>query len=361
MSKLKTHSTSMSILAFLPKITILIHNYIGWSRTKVTNPCLTMPRSPRNRAWCFTLNNYVEADLTTLLGATNLKYAVIGREVGENGTPHLQGYIYFDTMKSLTGLKALSERAHWEIAKGTAQQNRVYCSKQGNFVEQGVMPATQEEKGAKGAAAIALRWEHVKKRQWEQLPPEHLQKYEYAEKKLRAKPSQLGSLKNLWIYGESGAGKTKTVRERFLDLYDKDISGWWCGYDNEPAVLIDDLDPSNAPQLADHLKRWADHGPFQAQVKGGMMHIRPERIIVTSQFSIAECFPPTARDPEGRHAVAITRRFKQINLTPGSVLSDDMLLIDAPVVNSDVIDLISDISDDDSVVHVEVPSNSQVY
>ena len=57
---------------------------------------------------------------------------VVGVEVGENGTPHLQGYIRtkkclrFNAIKSIIG-----KRAHIEQARGTELENDDYCRKDG--------------------------------------------------------------------------------------------------------------------------------------------------------------------------------------------------------------------------------------
>lgn len=54
--------------------------------------------------WCFTINNFNAdvlerfEDLTTLLGS-ELSYFVVGKEIGENGTPHIQGNLFYLKLK----------------------------------------------------------------------------------------------------------------------------------------------------------------------------------------------------------------------------------------------------------------------
>lgn len=87
------------------------------------------------KMWCFTINNYTEEELNKLVQSLNSddKY-VIGKEVGKEGTPHLQGYIKFYRKCRLTALKKLNERAHWEKCKGNEKDNVKYCTKDGKYV-----------------------------------------------------------------------------------------------------------------------------------------------------------------------------------------------------------------------------------
>lgn len=85
----------------------------------------------RFRAICFTLNNYSEEEKTILhQKLSEFKYGICQEERGENGTPHLQGYICSENARSFAAWKTtVGARAHIEGAKGTAQQNKDYCSK----------------------------------------------------------------------------------------------------------------------------------------------------------------------------------------------------------------------------------------
>lgn len=92
---------------------------------------------------CFTLNNYTEEEYKQLI-EMECKYLVIGKEVGEEGTPHLQGYIEFKTPKRFSTLKNINQRIHWEERRGTAKQASEYCKKEGNFIERRHDFATRE-------------------------------------------------------------------------------------------------------------------------------------------------------------------------------------------------------------------------
>ena len=72
----------------------------------------------RSRNYCFTLNNYSDDELRSVR-ELSCRYLVVGFEVGEMGTPHLQGFICFENAKSFAAVKALIPGAHIEVAKGS--------------------------------------------------------------------------------------------------------------------------------------------------------------------------------------------------------------------------------------------------
>jgi len=69
-------------------------------------------------------------------------------------------------------------------------------------------------------------------------------------------------------------------------------------------VVIDDF---NCAALGYYLKIWADHYPFPAEYKGGSRDIRPDKIVVTSNYHPSEIWPNDKQQVE-----AILRRFTLI-------------------------------------------------
>lgn len=89
-----------------------------------------MPRSPKGRFWCFTINNPTDAD--TPVVHPSMGYLIYQLEVGaQNGTPHWQGY--FECHKQVTqyaitkwpGFSRASLRLRCKNA--TAEDNLIYC------------------------------------------------------------------------------------------------------------------------------------------------------------------------------------------------------------------------------------------
>lgn len=95
--------------------------------------------------YVFTLNNYVDADLQRLRDlAASCRYLVFGREVGESGTPHLQGFVIFGTSVRFNRAKrSLGDRCHIEPARGSSRQASDYCKKDGDYEEFGTCPGPQ--------------------------------------------------------------------------------------------------------------------------------------------------------------------------------------------------------------------------
>lgn len=113
------------------------------------------------KRWVFTLNNYTNDDISHIdqffsntlppvAGRDNpiVEYACYGYEVGASGTPHLQGFIKFRGNVRFNRLVQLLPRAHVEGARGTSQQCRSYCLKDGhpNNKEFGTFPGNSGQR-----------------------------------------------------------------------------------------------------------------------------------------------------------------------------------------------------------------------
>lgn len=97
------------------------------------------------RRICFTLNNYTEESEKALREEKRFSYLIYGREIGESGTPHLQGYAEFYKPTKYAALAKL-HKMHCEVTKGTQAEAILYCKKDGDVYEQG---EKREEDGGK--------------------------------------------------------------------------------------------------------------------------------------------------------------------------------------------------------------------
>lgn len=102
----------------------------------------------RAKNWCFTWNNYNEDVVQFLQGlGPPFVYLIAGREVGESGTPHLQGFFKLSERKTLLSVKQLlNGDPHLEPTRNVAASIQ-YCKKEGDFFEVGSASAGSQGPG----------------------------------------------------------------------------------------------------------------------------------------------------------------------------------------------------------------------
>ena len=106
----------------------------------ISSPVLKKRRTAGAKRWPFTWNNYPENWLDQMAPGLSGTEWIVGYEVGESGTPHLQGYVEFPVKVRPIGYKGFPKDIHWgdkdgKPCKGDRVQNVAYCSKDGK-VEQ---------------------------------------------------------------------------------------------------------------------------------------------------------------------------------------------------------------------------------
>jgi len=248
------------------------------------------------KSYCFTLNNYTEEEYTKLINVCENEstYSILGKEVGESGTPHIQGYIIFKRSYHFQTIKnRYFPRCHIEIAAGSPSDSRRYCSKDGDFREFGEIPKskrTRDElfveftsklgRGTIGMVEFAAEnpgaWGfsgHTLLRNYLSVQP----------------PIDRPNINVKWYWGKPGTGKSRRAHEEAPEAYVKDPrTKWWNGYALEKCVIIDDFAPEGINM--NHLLRWFDRYKCYVESKGGMIPLYAEIFIVTSNFQPCECF-----------------------------------------------------------------------
>lgn len=264
----------------------------------------------RSRNWCFTINNYTDSDIESI-NTWPYKYVIYGKETGEQGTPHLQGYVVFDNTKRLAALKALHDKAHWEAAKGNSEQNITYCSKQGDVTELGDKPKTKRQIGDQEKRRWNDAFNMAKAGNIDDIDGDIKLRFYRTLKEIKKdhmeKAADADEVTGVWIYGEPGVGKSRKAREDYPNAYLKMQNKWWDGYQGEDNVILDDFD---SKELGHHLKIWADRYSFIAETKGGAIQIRPKKFVITSNYS------PDDFEWDSDTKAAVKRRFKIIHMLP---------------------------------------------
>lgn len=265
----------------------------------------------KHRGWCFTVNNPTDEDEALLQEDDDrVKYIVVGHEVGEEGTPHLQGFILFhNAVRFATVKESVGERAHLEAAKGNSFQAMTYCKKDGDFWEHGDVPKDPKAQGAEEKERWKRAREAACKGEFDDIPDDIFIRYYGNLKKIHQEkqviPKALDVLDNWWFWGPTGTGKSRTARAENPVYYEKMKNKWWDGYVDQPCVIIEEWCPDDEQFLAQFLKRWADHYPFASEVKGGTKMLRPPKLIVCSNWRLCECFK------DANNLNPLLRRFQQ--------------------------------------------------
>lgn len=271
-----------------------------------------MPKTKsRSRNYVFTLNNWTEEHKSMLAmlckGSDSIRCLFYGEEVGNSGTPHLQGFICYKAMKSHRQVVKQLPGAHVEPMNGTIEQSVVYCEKGGKTTLHGILPMSNTAKGKKEKE----RWDRIKtlakSGKLDEIESDVYIRHYNVLKRIAADhapaPASIDNLINEWYHGPSGTGKSRKARTDYPDAYIKLNNKWWDGYNGEDTVIIEDIDKYDVA-LGGHLKRWSDHYPFPAEFKGGVKKIRPKKIIITSNYHPSEIW-------EDRNTIEpIERRYK---------------------------------------------------
>jgi hypothetical protein len=86
----------------------------------------------------------------------------------------------------------------------------------------------------------------------------------------------------VWIYGDSGSGKTRYVAEKCAeeDTYWKNSTKWWGGYDAHEVTVMDNFRASDMKM--NELLKLIDRYPHCVKVKGGSRQMLSKKFYITS-------------------------------------------------------------------------------
>lgn len=264
------------------------------------------------RSFVFTWNNYPQGVEEIIQGGMPAyRYLTFGYEVGESGTPHLQGYCQLEKKISFKKLAGMFPW-HIESVKGTPVQASAYCKKEGNFKEFG---ALSDPKG--GSKLASEKWEAIlglaQEGQMEAIQREHPGEYirhlsNLHRVRVEAMTSNSKVKKCYWLFGKPGTGKSRFANDYCKDdVYFKNPNKWWDNFKGERHVIIDDLGKEHSV-LGYHIKRWSDRYPVLCESKGSSLYPDYDVMFITSNYRVEEVFADTEMQ------LAIKRRFKVIEV-----------------------------------------------
>jgi len=253
----------------------------------------------RSRSYCFTLNNPSDDEvLVPQAWEENYNYLVYQLEVGEEGTPHLQGYINFKNPVEFDAFRHYfpGTRARIVIAKGTAKQNRTYCTKEEGRLDGPWEFGRLPEQG-KRSDLLAMKEDLDDGASLREISENYFGNFlRYrssiqAYKVLRVQnTSEAKTIKCLW--GPTGVGKTRTCFEEHPDAYwktrDPGTAQYWDGYDGEECIIVDEF---YGWLPWDFILRLTDRYPLKLAVKGSTVPCTAKTIVFTSNKHPSKWYP----------------------------------------------------------------------
>lgn len=304
----------------------------------------------RSRGWTFTINNYDKlGSLPDRIFAAfeedvHCLYAIFGyEEAPSTGTPHIQGYVYYQSMKSFKQMAALFEgKAALYAAKGSTAQNRAYCTKSGKFKEHGESMEQGQRNDLAAVQDLVEKTGSIRKVIEAQASYAQI-KYAltilpYVEQIRTWKP------KVVWFHGATGTGKTKAAFGAFPDPTTRYRNNgnlkWWDGYDGQPDVIIDDIRVESIRFV--ELLSLLDRYEYRVENKGGYRQFLAKRIIITCPTP-----PATMYWGKDENVAQLLRRIDNIIQFPDEIKSYD-----------DDFDEISQDADDEATSSTAIVSSS---
>jgi len=277
---------------------------------------------PGAKRWVFTLNNPTDGEHTALRECgSNLScvagtktvvvsYLVWGREKGERGTFHLQGYVCFDRRVELGFLKkALSARAFWEVARGTADQASAYCKKDGHYEEFGSLPGPERRR----TDFVEFARDLIAGASIEEIRDRYPGQYVRFRRTVRDEVAsrilaRTQAPRVICLWGDTGTGKTSTVYRwhKLEEIYKHSGTQWFDGYTGQPVALFDDF--TGGEFKLGYMLQVLDRYPMIVPIKGGFVQWRPSVIYVTSNINPCDWYPGCSQ----RSRDALLRRFQKI-------------------------------------------------
>lgn len=279
---------------------------------------------PQARNWLFVINNPTDEDTTHIMEEeTEVHYAVWQLEAGENGTPHLQGYLAFIQRTRLSALKKKHPRAHFKIARGSPEQNRTYCTKEEGRISPGGEFGDITEVPRKGersdlaelqtAFDSGLQAHEYATDYFEFFLryPRALENYFIAQVRPR---ESINEVQVTLLIGDSGTGKSyyaEQLSKQHGGVYRHALGQFWDGYRGEPAVLFDDFRGSSISFGA--FKLVCDRYPLLVHIKGTASNMAATHFYITTNFKIEDWWCP---EVTGSDLSPIFRRITEVLYFP---------------------------------------------
>lgn len=291
-----------------------------------------MSRPSAARDWCFTINHPQPYHVKHLW---NLDYGYIAWqvEVGEEGTPHIQGFVQFREKQRLTAIIEMmvggdeqQNSGHWSKRRGTPEEASHYCLKpveracgapltdgcqckhckglerfdNVSFEEGSMSMDPQTELKTVCSVLKAKGLTHT----IERFPSVYV-KFNHGIDKLSNRYTQRRDFKTqvTVLWGVPGSGKTRYAMEAFPSPYKLCVSGgkgqtdFFGDYhpDHHQTVVVDDF---YGNWRYTTFLQVADRYATEVHTKGGFLQFLGSHLVITSNVTPHEWYPNVLAHPD---------------------------------------------------------------
>lgn len=264
----------------------------------------------RSREFVFTLNNWTLEQKDWLLAYDEFEYVMLAQEVGESGTPHLQGYCRFKNARSLQGTLSNvrgnggPQGIHMEVSRGNFAQNLAYIQgpfddgdkhKDANptFEERGKRPAQGKRTDIESAYDYLKSGKTIHDAIIEGVHLDQVVKYSRGMQLIQTSlmPVRCWKTEIWWLHGPTGSGKSRWAHEQTEGIAYRKMGDnkWWCGYHGQTDVILDDFRPTKEIPFA-FLLNLLDRYPLLIETKGGTTQMIAKKIFITTPLGPLETF-----------------------------------------------------------------------
>lgn len=261
------------------------------------------------RNMCFTMNNPVEP---LAFDESWMSYLVYQKEVGENQTPHYQGYVESKKAMRLSAWRKVLPGCHLEVRRGTQEEAKTYCTKTDTRVDGPWEHGTMKVQGKRNDLVTLVNMAREGRPVSEALDAMPAAAFRYYRNYIfvvgLVKPPARWEETVLYV-GPPGTGKTRKALHENPEAYVIPVSDrglWFDGYDGQDVAVIDDF--KNQIGLVQFL-RVIDRYPAKLPTKGGHVWWNPRKIVVTSNYNTEQWYDYSDREES---LAALNRRFTSV-------------------------------------------------
>lgn len=285
-------------------------------------------RRKPSRIWCFTLNNWeqcpgIHEQYEEMVATGVAKGFILGKEVGESGTPHLQSVVRFHQPRTFNWvrdtLRCATTNAYPHVEPARYPKKAIeYCKKDGDFRIMGEIESNQGKRTDLEDACRTLLEDPDLDSFKNEYPHVYVKYYKGLQQLITPSPRPIGEKPYVvWLTGPTGSGKTRWCWENYDpdDIWTASCSlQWFDGYHGQSVALLDDFRGHWCK--FSFLLKVIDRYRLAVPVKGGFVNWVPKTILITCIMPPEEVYNYEQMHNQQEPVEQLLRRIDEVKTFP---------------------------------------------